>query len=220
VRWLDGQNHLCGSSIFEEIMIKTQYTAEDLKKLPLRAIVAFAARCARRVESIAQFPADHPQREARRVAIDDAIRLAEEIARGSDCASIEPVLQALEATRAISGAGVGCDSAAASAAAAARTAATVRLMLSPGEGDPDADRWTNTSEARSFLSRLEKDTAEIVALNAFTTAVEAADAVAFDDAFMRGAIHDYERLLGLYLGSYPHAGQSIEPSPDGPLGPL
>ena len=66
-------------------MISTQYTTEDLKKLPLRAIVAFAARCGRRVESLSQLPADHPQREARRVAIDNAIRLAEEIARGSAC---------------------------------------------------------------------------------------------------------------------------------------
>jgi hypothetical protein len=201
-------------------MIKTQYTAEDLKKLPLRAIVAFAARCARRVESIAQFPAGHPQREARRVAVDDAIRLAEEIARGSACVSIEPVVRALEATLAAAGAGVGCDGAAAAAAAAARTAATVWLVLDRREGDPDADRWMHTPEARSFLSRLEKDTADIAALDAFTTAVEAADAAAFDDAFMRGAIRDYERLLGLHLGTYPQAGQSIEPSPDGPLGPL
>ncbi len=67
-------------------MIRTNYTVEDLKKLPLRAIVAFAARCARRVESFAQFPADHPQHEARRLAIDNAIRLAEEISRGSACA--------------------------------------------------------------------------------------------------------------------------------------
>jgi multidrug resistance efflux pump len=47
-----------------------------LKRLPLRPIVAFAACCARRVETISQFPADHPRREARRVAIDNAIRLA------------------------------------------------------------------------------------------------------------------------------------------------
>ncbi len=201
-------------------MIRTQYTAEDLKKLPLRAIVAFAAQCARRVESIAQFPADHRQREARRVAIDDAIRLAEAIARGSACASIEPVVRALEASRAISGAGVGCECAAAAAVAAARTAATVRLMINPGEGDPDADRWTNTPEALSYLSRLEKDTADIVALDAFMAAVEAADAVAFDDAFVRGAIRDYETLLGLRLGIFPEAGRPIDPSPAGPLGPL
>jgi hypothetical protein len=208
------------SQVFEVIMIRTQYTTEDLKKLPLRAIVAFAARCARRVESISQFPADHPQREARRVAIDNAIRLAEEISRGSACASTEPVLQALDATRAISGGGIGCECAAAAAAAAARTAATVWLVLNQGEDDREAKRWTNTAEARSFLGRLANDTADVVALDAFTAAVEAANAVALDDAFMRGAIQDYERLLGLRLGTYPQAGQPIDSSPDGPLGPL
>src|SRR6516165_6867278 len=130
-------------------MIKTHYTTEDLKKLPLRAIVAFAARCARRVESIAQLPAGNQEREARRVAIDNAIRLAEEIARGSARASSDPVIRALDATRAISGDGVGCEC----AAAAARTAATVWLVVNPGESDQVADRWTRTPEARSFRSR-------------------------------------------------------------------
>jgi hypothetical protein len=202
------------------MIIRTEYTAEDLRKLPLRAIVAFAARCARRVEPIAQFPAGHPQQETRLVTIDNAIALAEEIARSAACPPIEPVVRALEETRAISGVGVGCDCAAAAAAAAARTAATVWLTLSPGEGNPDAGRWMNTPEARSYHSRLEKDTADIVALEAFTAGVEAADAAAFDDTFMRGAIRDYERLLGLHLGTYPEAGRPIDPSPVGPLGPL
>ena len=201
-------------------MIRTQYTTEDLKKLPLRAIVAFAARCARRVEPIAQLPAGHPQHEARRLAIDNAIRLAEEISRGSACASTEPVLQALDATRAIPGGGIGCECAVAAAAAAARTAATVWLVLNQGESDRGADRWTNTPEARSYLAHLANVTADVVALDAFTAAVEAASAVAHDDTFMRGAIHDYETLLGLHLGTYPQAGQPIDPSPDGPLGPL
>lgn len=201
-------------------MIKTQYTAEDLKKLPLRAIVAFAARCARRVESVAQFPADQPQCEARRVAVDNAIRLAEDISRGTACASIDSVVRALESTRAISGVGIGCECAASAAAAAARTAATVWLMLSAGEGDRDADRMAETPEARSYLSHLANVSADVVALDAFTAAVEAADAVAFADTFMRGAIQDYERLLGLHLGAYPQAGRPIDPSPDGPLGPL
>jgi hypothetical protein len=201
-------------------MIRTRYTTEDLKKLPLRAIVAFAARCARRVESISQFPAGHPQREARRVAIDNAIRMAEEVSSGSPSGSVEPVVQALNATQAISGGGIACECAAAAAAAAARTAAIVWLALNPGESDRDANRWTKTPEARSYRSRLANDTAELVALDAFTAAVEAADAVAHDDAFMRGAIQDYERLLSLDLGHYPEAGRPIDPSPDGPLGPL
>ncbi len=201
-------------------MISTQYTTEDLKKLPLRAIVAFAARCARRVEALSQLPADHPQREARRVAIDNAIRLAEEIARGSACASVEPVVQALDSTQAISCAGIARECAAAAAAAAARTAATVWLVLNPGESDRDKNRWEKTPEARNYLSRLASDSAEFVAMDAFTAAVEAADAVAYSDDFMRGVVHDYATLLGLHLGTYPEAGQPIDPSPDGPLGPL
>ena len=201
-------------------MIRTNYTVEDLKKLPLRAIVAFAARCARRVEDLSELPEGHPERESRRAAINAAIQLAEEISRGSACTSVEPVVRAVEATQAISGNGVACECAAAAVAAAARTAATVWLALNDGEGDRDTKRWTNTPEARSYLSHLANVTAEVVALDAFTAAVEAANAASYDDAFMRGAIHDYEALLGLHLGTYPQAGQPIDPSPDGPLGPL
>ena len=49
------------------------------------------------------------------MAIDNAIRLAEEIARGSANVSVEPVVQALDSTQAISGDGVGCECAAAAA---------------------------------------------------------------------------------------------------------
>jgi len=82
-------------------------------------------------------------------------------------------------------------------------AASVWLVLNPGESDRDPDRWTRTPEARSYLCHLANVTADIVAMDAFTAAVEAADAVAYSDDFMRGAIHDYERLLGLHLGTYP-----------------
>ena len=40
------------------------FTVEHLKALPLRAIVAFAARCARRVEPLAQLPEGHPSGRA------------------------------------------------------------------------------------------------------------------------------------------------------------
>ncbi len=44
------------------------FSIEDLKKLPLRAMIAFAARSARRVEHLAQLPEGHPGKEERRVA--------------------------------------------------------------------------------------------------------------------------------------------------------
>ena len=60
------------------------FTVEHLKALPLRAIVAFAARCARRVEPLAQLPEGHPQREDRRGAVEAALDMAEAFARGAD----------------------------------------------------------------------------------------------------------------------------------------
>jgi hypothetical protein len=154
------------------------------------------------------------------VAIDNALRLAEEISRGSPSGPFEPVVQELEATRSLTSNAIGCECAADAAAAASRTAATVWLVLDRAGDDRDADRWTKTAEARGYLSRLANVTADIVALDAFTTAVEAAEAAAYNDAFMRGAVQDYERLLGLNLGTYPQAGQPIDPSADGPLGPI
>ena len=130
------------------------------------------------------------------------------------------MVRALDATRAISSEGIASECAAAAAAAAARTAATVWLVVDPGVSDRDTDRWTRTPEARAFRTRLANDTAELVALDAFTAAVEAAEAAAHDDRFMDGAIRDYERLIGLDLGRYPEAGRPIDPSPRGPLGPL
>ena len=44
-------------------------------------------------------------------------------------------------------------------------------------------------------------TAEIAALDAFTAAVDASDAVGYSDVFIKGAVGDYERLLSLNLGS-------------------
>ncbi|MBV8230285.1 MAG: hypothetical protein JO329_09915, partial [Planctomycetaceae bacterium] len=50
---------------------------DQLAELPLRAIVAFAVRCARRVQ-----PLGHVLTEYRQVAVDDAIASAEGFARG------------------------------------------------------------------------------------------------------------------------------------------
>src|SRR4051794_26475223 len=50
----------------EVIMTLANMTVDQLKVLPLRAIVAFAARCARRVEPLAQLPEGDPREESRR----------------------------------------------------------------------------------------------------------------------------------------------------------
>ena len=62
-------------------------------------------------------------------------------------------------------------------------------------------------------------TADLAARDAFTAALEAADAEGHSDSFINGAVRDYDKLLRLELGNYPEAGKPIDPSGDGPLGP-
>jgi hypothetical protein len=201
-------------------MLVTHYTDEDLKKLPLRAIVALAARCARRVEHLAQLPEGHPEHERRRAAVDAAIRMAEDFSSGSPCTSAESVVQALDASRGVAGGGRSCESAAAAAAEAAHAAASAWHALGPGAGERGKHQWEEAIVTPSFLDQLAHTTADLAALGAFTAASEAADAVGHTNAFVTAAVRDYQTLLSLELGRYPEAGQPINPLPDGPLGPL
>jgi hypothetical protein len=196
------------------------FTVEHLKKLPLRAIVAFAARCARRVEPLAQLPEGHPQREGRRGAIEAALRLAEAFARGSDTPPDESVVAALDASRAVAGGPLGSADAAAAAAESARAAASAwhAGFQEAEEGGPPGRR---TAEARKFLGALEHVTADLAALNAFTAAADAFVSVGYrNEDFVSAALNDYDKLVRLRLGRYPEPGDPIEPSPGGPLGPL
>jgi hypothetical protein len=74
---------------------------QDLKRLPLRAIVALSARCARRVEHPALLPDDHPASERCPAAVGAALRMTEDFAQGRRCPSIETVVREIEACRAI-----------------------------------------------------------------------------------------------------------------------
>ena len=94
------------------------FTVDQLKVLPLRAIVAFAARCARRVEPLAQLPEGNPQRESRREAVEAALRMAESFARGTDAPPDESVVAAIDASR-----DAGAEPAGAAAASAVAQAA-------------------------------------------------------------------------------------------------
>jgi hypothetical protein len=111
-------------------------TREDLTKLPLRAIVAYAARSARRVQSMY---VDSRAPAKRKLHLEQAISLVEEFCLGRDIPA------------------------------------------------------------------------------AFGAAAYAYYA---DDALIRAGRTDYDRLLELNLGAYPELGQPINPTSEGPLGPL
>jgi hypothetical protein len=198
-------------------MIVTNYTPEDLKKLPLRAIVALSVRCARRVEHLAVPDDDHPGTQRCRAAVANAICLAEDFANGSPCSSPESIVNELESCRAALSCDFVRDSALATIETAARAAANALHVLElrkeaeesrrPGPSKPDP------------LINLVNVRADLTARSAFTAAFEAVAADGHTDAFIKAAIEDYEKLLRLDLGRYPDAGQPIDPSSQGPLGP-
>ena len=199
-------------------MIVPNYTPEDLKKLPLRAIVALAVRCARRVEHLALLPDDHPASERCRAAVGAALRMAEDFAQGRPCPSLESVVREIEACRAIGEGAFVHDMAMAAVIRAVHAAATALHALDL-RGEPEEAHVFGAAQPNP-LPHLADVTADLVAGEAFTAAVEAAGAEGHTDQFLKGAIEDYEKLLQLELGSYPQAGKPFDPSSSGPLGPL
>ena len=199
-------------------MIVTKYTADDLKKLPLRAIVAFAARCARRVEHQALLPDDHTAHEKRKTAVAAAICLAEDFARNSQCTSCESVIRSVEKSRAVAEGEFVRDIAMAAVVQAAR-AAGAGLRVLQLRAEPEESHMFGAAKPNPF-PHLAAVTADLAAREAFTAAMEAAAATGHADDFINAGVADYEKLLRLDLGSYPQAGQPIDPSPTGPLGPL
>src|SRR5512135_34691 len=197
------------------------FTVEHLKKLPLRAIVAFAARCARRVEPLAQLPEGHPERERRRQTVEAALRMAEGFASGATVPPEESVVAAVDASRSVAGGPLSSEDAAAAVAEAARAAASAWHIMGAREAEKDRPPEERTAEARKFLGALAHVAADLAALNAFTAAAEAYGAVGLhNERYVSAALRDYDTLLRLQLGSYPEPGAPIDPAPGGPLGPL
>jgi hypothetical protein len=197
------------------------FTVEHLKQLPLRAIVAFAARCARRVEPLAQRPEGDPERESHRAAVDAAIRMAEEFAGGKDTALDPSVLLAINAIKTSPGGPIGSRSAAAAATGAAHAAASACNVRETREAERYRPLVERTAGDWSPIGAIEHLTVDLAALDAFTAAVEAYDAVGYhNEEFVAAALNDYDRLLRLKLGRYPEPGDPIDPSPSGPLGRL
>lgn len=197
------------------------FTLEHLKALPLRAFVAFAARCARRVEPLAQLPEGHPQREGRRGAVEAALGMAEAFARGADGPPDESKVAAVDASRGVAGGPAVSADATAAAAEAAHAAASAWQLTGPDETDKSAPGELKTAEARKFLGAVTGVTADLADLAAFTAAADAFAAVGYhNEDFVNAALNDYGKLVHLRLGRYPETGAPVDPSPAGPLGPL
>ena len=199
-------------------MIVPNISTEDLKKLPLRAIVALAARCARRVESLGFLPDGHADRDRCRAAIDGAIRLAEDFARGSPCRDVSTVIREVESCRSIAQGEYVRETAVGAAVWTSHAAGAAMEGL--GLRDEPAEVGLMGTRQPSPFPQLANVAADLAARDAFTAAVDAAVAASFGDEFIMASMQDYQTLLKLGLGRYPEAGEPIDPSPTGPLGKL
>lgn len=201
-------------------MQRPDFTVDHLKRLPLRAIVAFAARCARRVEPLAQRPEGDPERERHRACIESALRMAEDFARRTAAPDPE-VIAAIDAIASAPGGSAVGRGATAAAAAAAHAADSAWHALDVREGEPHRPPLGGGEGDRALIGAIERVTVDLAALDAFTAAVEAYNASGYrNEEFVAAALNDYDRLLRMDLGRHLEPGEPIDPSPSGPLGPL
>jgi hypothetical protein len=174
----------------------------DLKQLPIRAMVAYASRCARRAQPLLKLGRKHRDPETCRKTVDSAIRLAEAFAAGGE---IEPQVVAqfeeimVQALLSVSALGEDFQTAAyaANAAYAVLSATSAALEIEAAD-DPT-----------ELANRV---------LDACATATESA--ISADDAVERAARLDWEMLHRMRLGRFPDLGEPINPTESGILGPL
>lgn len=223
-------------------------TSEQLQRFPLRAIVAYALRCARRVQPLLRLRPWLDSQEAE--AVERALDRVESFCRGEPILAIDFEAAAAAARTAASGAETsGNDSAcfaARTAAGALRTVINALAIVDDmacggGLGDDarsggsdrldsiDADEETRDALAAVVAVRdaaIRADEAPFAAVElarvaelAASAAEKASLSVDTDSRKFRAA-DDCQRLRQFGLGSFPDLGAPLDPSERGPLGKL
>lgn len=177
-------------------------TADDLKKLPLGAIVAYAARCARRVQPLYGCAAGLGDLRKHEAAVEGAISLAEAFCLSHDVSV--PAYGAAYAARDAADSPAAKD--AARAAAAAGRAAAYAFDL------PKCAVY----DRPVYASRVAAE-----AVDAADAAARAADQASGGAGAVQAAARaDFGRLSKRNQGTYPELGQPLDATQNGPLGPL
>jgi len=167
-----------------------------LRQLPLRSIVAFAARCARRVQPAVSLANDGQTNHIHIENIERAISSAERYARGDATAASGEHLQTV------------------------LLAATASMTSPDNEGKPDFTRGHAVHAARNaaatavFARQNDASATVSCAAQAYIYACRAALPSYLPATF------DLRRLLTSDLGRHPHLGLPIDPAETGPLGPF
>jgi hypothetical protein len=194
-------------------------TEEDLKRLPLRAIVAFAARCARRVLPLYLPHQKWPDAADFKRAVELAVLAAERTAEGNYDPTIDPSACSGEASVAADGPDATAylpkvtafTRNAGRAASNAADVAAVTIAAGITSSDAAAVRFA-VRAVNAALAGARAGTEAVIA-----GAMKAEQA---SSAFARATDSDFRKLVELDLGEYPAVGRTVDPSASGPLGPL
>jgi pyrimidine deaminase RibD-like protein len=188
-------------------------TEASLRRLPRRAMLALAARCARRVQPLYDLPADHPEREKHIEAIEKAIQVAEAFAKGVVLPACWEPFDTVQRPACVAEA-----NAAFSAATTLEPACTAAAAVFQTAFAAWAAATGNDTEAisRTLLAIQTADTTDTRAAFALGGNAALRSATFVRDA----AIADLQKLLELRLGTFPNLGLTVDPCEAGPLGPL
>jgi hypothetical protein len=196
-------------------------TKGELQNLPLRASVALAARCARRVQPLFRTCHDDPRKERSHQAVDMAVEASEAVAAGVLIPDLaKRVGDLAELGRLVSrrplpppADQVALAAASAAAAAAAAVKADAEQVL-----DHAATAFSVAAGAVSF-SRVVAGDDKLAAVELEKVLLGKVTDLGADE--MRDALAtDYENLRTQDLGQFPDLGKAVDPSDKGPLGPL
>ena len=177
-------------------------STDDLRDIPLRALVAYAARCAQRVQPLFLAESKHPKAAASIKLIQNAIQVAMKFSAGG-----KVVLEAVskledEVTRAI------------------------EVATEESENNKDSILAGNAAYAAINATHL-----AIISLDSDEPANEAGDAVqavgvavesaaAADESAAQAAGLDWVLLSRMDLGHFPLLGEPLDASEEGPFGPM
>jgi hypothetical protein len=196
-------------------------TVDELKTLPLRAIVSYAVRCARRVQPLYWQAREVAHREKHEAAIETALTITEQFCRGEHIAAAD----AADAARAAEAAADAADAVEAAAEAAEAAAEAARAARAGTASRAAAAAFAGATAGVTAAIARTADAADAAraaraAFSGATAGVTAATARAAGKAAIAAARADYYRLVSVNLEGYPDLGQPIDPTENGPLGPL
>jgi hypothetical protein len=185
-----------------------------LRKLPRRALVALAARCARRVQPLLyQMPGNDPNKQEHLVALEKAILVSEGFAQGSLAEGPWEPVDSAQRPLIVANADTALHALGNSEPGATAAAAVFQTVFAAWAA------WSADSEEtvkRTWYALKSAEAADLRADNAMRGSLSCSS-----PAILTAALsHDLQDLIGLGLGDFPNLGKKIDPRANGPLGPL